>query len=323
MSSYRFTPTLSQVGADQALAFWHSSAHASPFTHPAVLGRLSPHVAWWQASVNGEALCMWPAPIAASGAVLPPEFSYFVGPLWAPSLAAASPRRALYAQTSIIDAMVELLVREYGRFRLDLHPDCLDVRGFDWWSRSRPGCNGVQIRPRYTACIEDLQRQSDDEILSRYANTRRNRVRAIARTSNPRACAWRMEDLIDMYGKLMDRQGVPELAHRREPELIALCELVAEGYGFVHAAAMADDRPQGLRLVLTSPRRACDVLSISDSIARDEQLMPWMFHEAVLASKRAGCAVHDFNGANSLHRSSFVHSFGATAALYFRIEYTA
>ena len=109
---------------------------------------------------------------------------------------------------------------------------------------------------------------------------------------------------------------------RRKAELIALCGLIDAGHGYVQAwASDARARPSAMRSVLLGGGVACDALSLADDHARGTDWVPWMAWQAIIHSQRCGAPVHDFHGANSLVRSSDVHSYGALAAPYLRVGY--
>jgi len=76
-----------------------------------------------------------------------------------------------------------------------------------------------------------------------------------------------------------------------------------------------------MRSVLLGGGVACDALSLADDHARGTDWVPWMAWQAIIHSQRCGAPVHDFHGANSLVRSSDVHSYGALAAPYLRVGY--
>jgi len=312
---------INDISADEALAFWAASAQASPFTHPAVLSALSKRVDFWGAFVDGTLMCVWPVCENHAGIITAPEFSYYVGPFWADKAIGLSARKSLYLFASVYDAYLRQLLLSYGAIKASLLPELEDLRGFQWFVRSRPLAQPLLLIPRYTAVIDRLQERSELELLAGFANTRRNKIRGFLRDGAPASCTWKVHDCLRLYQGVMQRQNESALFERRVLELEALCVMVQEGFGFVRAYALdGSQEVASFRLVLTAKSRSCDVLSMSNETALSSQLSTWLVYQSLLASRAAGAKMHDFNGANSLSRAADVHSYGADALLYCNVS---
>lgn len=317
----RLRPRLARVGADEAEQFWLAASQATPFMRPAVLSMLCAEVEWWLASVDGRPMCLWPVCHRADGRIEAPDFSYYVGPIWAPDADAGSMRSRVLLRTAVISALATALRHAHGGFAIELPPGDHDVRPFRWWAADARIESSLRISAQYTGQV-DLATVGDDErLLAGFAKTRRQAVTRGLRRGGLEPTDWVVADVERLYRAMAERQGRPELQATRVDELRGLVGLVRDGHGFVDAVASEPGGPvSALRLVLLGGGIACDVLSLADELARDEDLVALMAFRAIRRARELGARVHDFNGANSLVRGSDVHSYGAAAALYFAIE---
>lgn len=317
----RLRPRLARVGPDEAERFWLASPGATPFVRPAVLSALCAEVEWWLASVDGRPTCLWPVCHRADGRIEAPDFSYYVGPIWAPEADSGSMRSRVLLRTAVVAALATALRHAHGGFSIELPPGDHDVRPFRWWAAEARIESSLRISAQYTGEIDLAAGGGDDGLLAGFAKTRRQAVTRRLRRGGLEPVDWDLADVERLYRAMAERQGRPELHATRVDELRGLARLVEEGHGFVDAVANESGGPvSALRLVLVGGGIACDVLSLADDLARDEDLVALMAFRAIRGSRESGARVHDFNGANSLVRGSDVHSYGAKAALYFAID---
>lgn len=317
----RLRPKLARVGADEAERFWLASPQATPFMRPAILGALCARVEWWLASVKGRPMCLWPVCHRADGRIEAPDFSYYVGPIWAPDADAGSLRARVLLRTAVISALATTLRQEYGGFSIELPPGDHDIRPFRWWAAECRIEATLRIVPQYTGLIDLGAVRGDEGLLANFLRDRRNAVRRRLRLGGFSAVSWHIDDLERLYRAMAERQGRPELYATRADELHALARLVEAGHGFVDAVAKEPDGPvSALRLVILGGGVACAVLAVADDWARDEDLVALMAFRAIVRSRDSGARIFDFNGANSLVGALDVHSYGAAPALYFAIE---
>ncbi len=317
----KFRPRLMRVGDDEVERFWRSAPLATPFMRPAVLRALCARVEWWLASIGDRPVCVWPVCHRADGRIEAPDFSYYVGPLWAADADAGSIRSRVLLRAAVVTALATALRHAYGGFSIELPPGDHDVRPFRWWAAEARIESSLRISAQYTAEIDLAACGGDDGLLAGFAKTRRQAVTRRLRRGGLEPVDWDIADVERLYRAMADRQGRPELYATRVDELRGLARVIKEGHGFVDAVAAELGGPvSALRLVLIGGGIACDVLSLADDLARDEDLLAVMAFRAIRHSRESGARVHDFNGANSLVRGSDVHSYGAKAALYFAID---
>lgn len=317
-----FKPSVEQVDPGQAQVLWAQSPDATPFTNPQVLAALSAQVSFWCARVADEALCIWPVCRSADGVVCAPEFSYYVGPIWAASVHSGSQRQRLYKRLAAIDGLCSAIVGAHGGFEIELSPGDADIRPYRWWAQKRGDPGALQVEIEYTAQL-DLCAITDAEALQRgFSTDRRTDVRRWSREGAPATCAWKVDDVLRLYRELSDRLGDRGIYQRRERELIALCALVESGHGFVEACGFDPGAPPAaLKLVLVGGGFACAVLSLAQAHARAARIVPWINWRTLEHSRRTGVRIHDFNGANSLLRGSDALSYGAQVLPYLRVRY--
>jgi|CXWL01.1.fsa_nt_gi lipid II:glycine glycyltransferase (peptidoglycan interpeptide bridge formation enzyme) len=316
-----FRTSIERIDDAQALGFWKSSSQSTPFTNPKILSRLCAEVHWWQASVNGLSMCLWPVCKRLDGVWDAPQFSYYVGPIWSRGANDGSLRGQLLRRTAVIDELCSTLLTQYGGFAIELPPSELDIRPYRWWARSLDVEIALSITPQYSAVI-DLRKFSDENsILDNFSRERRSSVARHLRNGLPQNAEWTTETCLDLYKQMAERQRHPDLFESRRGELEALCELVHEGSGRVLAYRAPDgDHVVAMQLVIAAGDTACVVLSLADHESRERNIAAWMTYVALLESRSQGISTHDFNGANSLVRGSDVQSYGANAALYFSVE---
>lgn len=316
----RLQPRVERVRSDEAERFWITSPQATPFMRPSVLAALCAEVEWWLASVNGRPICLWPVCHRADGRTEAPDFSYYVGPIWSPDADTGSMRYRVLLRTAVVSSLATELRDAHGGFSIELPPGDHDVRPFRWWAAGSGLERDLIVSAQYTGRI-DLGAATDETILQGFARTRRQAVTRHLRRGEPMSMDWDVADVERLYFALAERQGQPELHANRVGELRALAGLVREGHGFVDAIATEPGGPvSALRLVLLGGAIACDVLSLADAHARDDETVTFLAFRAIRRARNAGAQVHDFNGANSLARVNDIHSYGARPALYFAIE---
>ena len=317
MINPQFDVQVQAIDPERALALRVQAPSSTVFTHPQVLAALSFRVQWWLAEHAGVAICIWPICVDSGGRTNLPGLSYYVGPLW---LLAPEPsaRRRLLLEVAVFQSMLSELRKHYGSFRFSLSPSIHDLRAFLWFQANG---SAVSAKPRYTACISGLQRLSEAELLAlfsyeRRADARRTAARGVCLLQN---CSF--EQIDSLYARLMDERGVTGIYMQRRAELLALWDLVKRGFGYVVACGnSSDDQLRAVWLVLCENDRACGVIAAAEPAWRAQQNNAWVCWQALIAAKRRGADVYDFNGANSLARGSDKHSYGAEAALYFDLE---
>lgn len=318
MSGFRFAPA---APAD-AVAVWSDSPHATVFTHPDVLGRLSQRVDWWMAWKGQEPICAWPVALPDGVTVGIPEFTYWIGPLWSRQGFTMPPHRWLSASMSVYEGLIVRLLRAYGRIHAQLPVGLDDVRVFDWWNYHQPGRPRFSIRPRYSACVRDLQGRTANQIHAGFRELRRRELRRVTRGTVPvRATDWTEEDVVRLYREVMERQQVA-VSDATRTAIIALVGLVALGMGEVIAFRdSASGELVSVVLLLEARGTAHMVLNLTATRYRGTGIAAWTVAQAILGARERGLDVFDFNGANSPARGDDKHSYGAVPELFFELAY--
>ncbi len=313
---------IDKISNDEALAVWDESPQATVFTHPSVLNKLSSGVDYYLARKGHRPLCLWPVCFTDENKVFPPVFSYFVGPMWSKSSSSMPAHRWLSRSTQVYESFITLFLDEYGEIQASLPKGLQDVRVFDWWNyhdREKPR---FDIRPRYTACINNLDQKDNNRILAGFRQLRRRELRNIESMGPPpRSERWETHDVIRLYKEIMVRQeiGVDEKFLK---EIKSLVEIVNEGFGEI--IAYEDPKKETIIaacLLLYGKKDANMVLNLVDNDWRDTGLSTLMVTESIFAAKEKGYHCYDFNGANSPNRGDDKHSYGASPILYFDINY--
>ncbi len=315
--------TVDRCDEKTAESFWQSCSATTIFCHPTVLAKLAHQVDWWLACVDGVAVCAWPVCLDISNAVIVPEFSYYVGPFWSDASRKVGPQTRLVMDVIVYQGMLKRLLQKYGRVQFSLTPGNQDVRTFLWFPEQTGVSAEIDVRARYTACIENLRCATSERLIQNFGQNRRRDVRIGARSDLIITESASFDALYLMYAKTMAKD--PALAERRKASVAALVELVTMGFGYLLIGSQNTTTPGtneacSIWLVLYGKSRACCVISAADPAWRDQRFNPWSCHQAMLRAQSLGLDCFDFNGANSFDRGLDKHSFGAHAQLYFDLN---
>lgn len=307
---------------DEVVKFWQESPHSSVFTHPDVLGSLSDKVHWWMAYKGKQPQCMWPVCLPDGEQISLPDLTYYVGPLWAHNVYPMPAHRYLSRTMDVYEAFIEHFLKRYGAIQACLPKGLHDVRTFDWWNYHQPSKPRFNIRPRYTACIYDLDTKSENEIISDYRQLRRRELRSVENDGlPPRANDCSVDQLITLYESVMERQEI-DVEAAKQKEITALTDLANLGYGEI--VAFQDTKSNNIIaacLLLYAKGEANMVLNLVANHWRSTGLPAWMITESIKSAQSKDMNTFDFNGANSPNRGDDKHSYGAIPILYFDIKY--
>ena len=309
-----------EIDIKEASNIWRYSPHGTIFTKPSVLTKLTETVCWMAAIKGKEYLCCWPVCLNHAGEPHLPNFTYFVGPFWAITASEVPIHRSLKNRREVYESFISRLEQQFGCFKCSLPLGICDVRAFDWWNYHVPEKPRINISPRYTAQICNLQ--STIDVRKNYRPVRRQELRKaqgkfhVLVKKNPS-----IESIVDIYSELMFRQNRRIL--ESDIKLVtALYNLVAAGEGFITTIA---DWHSGeiayISLVLRGRGISNLVLSLTNSEYRGTGVSALGVHNSIQTAAGYGDTVFDFNGANSPNRGDDKHSYGAEEKLYFDLDY--
>ena len=317
--SSRFS--FSIISSQDAQIFWNNAPDASAFTEPAILERLSLKVDWLLAAKGDVPVCLWPVCLPDGGSPAIPDFCYYIGPVWNKHGVHAPVHRWLADSTSVYQGFITLMVQRYGEIHAQMPLGMQDIRVFDWWNYHEPNKPRFIIKPRYTACIRNIQSMSDEQIQCNLRNKRRQVLRAIMKQGAPqRSDTWKEEELVNLYLDVMRNQG-QSVSTRCLKNIHSLCVLVNEGKGEVVAFRHGNNEIMSAGMLLYGKNVANLVLCLTASKWRDEKITLWTMYSMIMAGRAKGMDVIDFNGANSPLRADDKHSYGARAELFFELHY--
>lgn len=311
------TPTIAEVEE-----FWQDSPYSTVFTHPTVLASLTDKVEWWMAYKGNQPQCLWPVCLTDDNQIALPDLTYYVGPLWSHQVYPMPAHRWLSRITDVYEGFIETFLEKYGAIHACLPKGLHDVRPFDWWNYHQTHKPRFEINPRYTACIHDLDKKNEKEIISDYRQLRRRELRAIEKSGPPpRTQVTSADNIINLYESVIGRQDL-EIEAKRQREIVALAELVNQGFGEIIAFQDPKSRTTiAACLLLYAQHEANMVLNLVNSEWLGSGLPAWMITESIKTAKSKGMTIFDFNGANSPNRGDDKHSYGANPVLYFSINY--
>ena len=310
------------IPAEEVVPFWNLSPHATVFTHPDLLSRLSNRVDWWLALKGNEPLCLWPVTLPDGNQVDLPNFTYWVGPMWSKVMDATPAHSWLALSTEVYQGFIRVFVDHYGAIVASLPLGLLDIRVFDWWNYHAPEKPRIRAKARYTARLYNLQDLTARQIEAGYRPLRRRELRRVTKAGFPeKVTDWTPEELNTLYADVMRLQGIPVL-NTEATQITALAHLARTCMGEVVSFRDAETGNLVTAVVLLLAKGVANmVLNLTSSPWRGTGLPTLAVHTAILAAKVRGADAFDFNGANSPTRGDDKHSYGAAPKLYFNICY--
>lgn len=311
------------VSVDEARRFWEQQEDARIFLHPDVLGPLCDRIDWWQASWNGNPVCLWPICHAFDGSLRPPALSSYVGPLWHDIVGSNKAHRWWTITRTVQQAFLELFAGTYADIQFELPPGSADVRMFQWFREEHAETMTLEIACRHTAIIRASGVDFAGGVI---AGLSRGRRKDLIRAGKNPPLAWADpgdEALYLLYEGLLDGKSKIEAAQCRRGELVALLGVARSGFGTVLAYQDQDGNAVGFSLSLRSRKTASFVvLAVADSV-RASGVSAWLNMEGIMVNSRQGAVVFDFLGANSRIGADEKHRLGGWPEMYFRISMAA
>lgn len=313
--------TFLQVCSDEAASFWSASPHASIFTHVVVLAQLCRRVDWWLCKNGEQPLCLWPVCLDTNYNACLPPFSYYVGPMWSVVGLGIPVHRQLSQAVAVYEGFIEILGTKYGRITASLPRGLDDVRVFDWWNYHIPTGPRFTIKPRYSACIRDMQSKSMSQIESGFRQLRRRELRRSERNNLLKRCShWRASEVLQLYTEILARESV-ELDIETRASIENIISLAQRGFGDILVYKSVDNNSLSYVSVLLYGKACANlILNLVSADVRSAGYSAMCIRDTIHCAKTYGCDVFDFNGANSPSRGDDKHSYGAAAELYFQID---
>lgn len=309
------------ISSQEAQKFWNLAPDASAFTEPAILEKLSQRVDWLLAAKGDVSVCLWPVCLPDGRSPGIPEFCYYIGPVWNKHATQAPAHRWLADSTQVYEGFIAMMVKRYGKIHAQLPLGMHDVRVFDWWNFHEFSKPRFIIRPRYTACIKNVQSYSDEQLFATFRNKRRQILRQRIQHGIPqRSHHWHEDELVHLYREMMENQQMPA-TESHCAGILELCRLVNKGKGEVIAFRDEHGELMSAGLLLYGKNVANLVLCLTSNKWRDEKNTVWAMYSMLMAGKAKGMDTIDFNGANSPLRADDKHSYGAKAELFFELLY--
>jgi hypothetical protein len=307
---------------DNILRFWEQSPHATIFTHPFVLPKLVPKVEWWMAYSGTTELCLWPlcGNDFRNGGVS--KFAYYVGPFWGRIKNEIPMHRWLEMSRKVYRGYVNEFFSKGLIWESSLSPQLTDIREFIWNNKELHFNNQIEIIPRYTAIVKNINTKSEEDILGEMKKVRRHDIKSILNNLNLYVTdECNTTELYELYRSHFEKRGfiVPESEFDRLNNLIIL---VNQGFGFVKGLREKDtNRLVSLELILHDNKVANAITNLTLEDYRDTGAGTTVIYLAIIKAKKMGLESFDFNGANSDNGAFFKHSMGAEPFLYFDLKF--
>lgn len=320
MTQYRIASLDSE---EEILRFWEESPDASIFTHPHVLPKLVQKLTWLAVYKNTNIICIWPVcePDLRNGGRS--RYLYYVGPFWTPLRLEWTYSSFFEVASQAYALFVQEIRERKGMTEASLASSVYDLRFLHWNTNfNRDADLKIELVPRYTAVIDNLQESSKEQIKSSMNRNRRREIKAFSACQDLQVCQdMTSEELIELYFKFfVDREQ--ERDKSDEASLRALCELVAEGYGYYVAYRNGKTKELvSVFLCLFGKSVSNGILSITLDEYKDTGVGTFSTLEAIFEAKDLGLDTFDFNGANSPILAKFKHGMAAVPQMYYDLKF--
>ncbi len=310
-----------KISSEEALSFFESNSSGTVFHHPTVAGCLGDEIEWWQVIKGLEPFQLIPISKNAEGRAKIPTFAYYFGPYWSDAFLRRSTSSRFSDSQKINNLVIGHLSLRYKSFQIELGRSDTDVRPFLWWNYDNREPK-LLITPRYSAVIHGLQQKTPEMIEADFRSVRRQEVKRGERNSRftiTERVDWK--EVESGYTQILDKNNAgatPQEIHQALAKLRLLSTSV-----MAFNQALVDNETGSLAsfvFILRAKGISNLVLAFTNSGYRNSGVGALNIREAIQRAKALGDNCFDFNGANSPKRGDDKHSYGASPALYFRLE---
>ena len=310
---------LKKITEKEALNIWHNSSNSTIFTNPNFIKLFNSDCEWLCAFKGEEEICAWPLLIKKKNLIVP-NFFYYLGPLWK-NYEKIKNHSWLSLSKNIYELYLEYFDKNFKKVDFQLSNNLLDVRVFDWWKYEKKK-GRYNIKPKYSALIENLDKKDDDQILSNFRYWRRRETKILYNHKNiVESNNIKFEELSNLYRNIVYKKK-KKLNKEILQDLKSIYKAVENGFGkFV--CFRENNILQSFSLLLFDNDNAHLALTLTADKYKKQGLSAMNIFSCIKISKHHGKKFFDFNGANSPDRGDDKHSYGAKFKLFFEINKNA
>lgn len=295
--------------------FVASSPQGTLYATPTIIKALGCKADYWFLMRNGHpALGVAVITENAAGQGLPMH-SYYIGVMYHRDAWNAKANRRTENELLLSETLMNELSKIYARIELSLHPSISDIRGFDWFNYHSPEKGRAQILPQYSA---QSQLQPVELIRSEARSSRRREEKYAKNRENLTfGLDGSADELTDLYRQTFVRQNVELPVIELEITHQFALTVLENNLGKVAVTRNEQGEAQTAGLLLFDYNNLVHLPVVGTMETKYGGTMLYFGMMDYAAQK--GCAIMDFNGANSPARGYFKHSIGAKAQLYFHL----
>lgn len=235
--------------------------------------------------------------------------------------------KKLSDQFSIFEFVIEELTKKYKSIELSLAPQLTDIRPALWFNYHEKDSPRINVSNRFTSYLDisGLENYADFEQSPHFKQVgvkRQRNIRKAFKQDVKIDYSSNINQFIDFYGHLMDRQGsaVSELRLKLMEDLIKglLDKNLAKMY-------VAKNGGQDAYCVIHcfDKKRAYYLFGAGCPQNRDQIFGSMAFWGSFVDLAKLGHSTLDLEGINSPNRGDFKLSFGGTIEHYFELSYDA
>ncbi len=317
---------LKQVDISTAQNFWNNSLEGSFFTDPNFLYKLKVNVDYWIVKKGNEELCLWPVNIGPNKIIAPPLFSYYFGPYWSNHISKITQHSKFILSIRVFDLFLNKFEKKYNNIHINLHPNNHDIRYFTW-KKNFKDKNKLNIFPKYSAFISELNKKKYSEIFLSFSKLRRRMINKVKKHKNLiRTNFFKLDEIVELYRDTILRKNkyIEKKSLKKSLKKISdFYSIYTEDNKIISLNGFREKKTKKLvSLVMMGHGKNVSnlILNLSDISYQKTGITALTMFDSIKLSKKMKMINFDFNGSNSFIGSDDKHSYGSDYRLYFEIK---
>ena len=314
--------SLKKVSSDLYKKVWLDSNQSTIYTSPDFINLFNYKPEYWILYKGEEVVCGWPICLDKKQyTYYYPDFFYYFGPIWSKKFYFSNEHSWLSLSTNVYSEYISKFINLYKKFKFQLHPSLVDVRIFSWYNYGTKK-KKFNIKPRYTALINNLKSKTENEIKSNFRYWRRNEIKKISENKNFYISEEiNNNEILDLYLGVYDNQNKKILKSTINDLEIILKK--SKNNNFIKILTLKEKKrkhPIAMSINILENNKSNLLANATDVNYRNLGCNAYLIYKTIMMSKILKKDIFDFNGANSPNRADDKHSFGSYPELFFDIE---
>jgi len=300
--------------------FVSTSEQGTVFTRSAILDVLGDTTEKYFLKKKGRIVAGLPIVLVKGEPLFPVPFCYYQGIILDHSINRLNNVRKFSWITEILTRVANFLITEYGKFGLSFHYSLLDVRALTWIDQGLVYEPTITIVPRYTAILDLKAFHTIEEYSKMIRKDRRQDLKRARKEGLICSYSDSSKKFINLLQQTFDRTGAPlsDLECSIIEKILAI-----SGSNDVGGLVVVEEKSGSIgagQFFLKDQNSFHAVAHASSYNGREIGASALAHLGLIQLAKKSGSRVVDFNGANSLTRADYKHSWAANPKLFFNIS---